>query len=107
MDRAFLTFQYLPSNAVRDKLGADLDRVAVLALRALLVNKRGIEVAHQQIRYREIDLAFSSRVTSAGELVLELDVGDPKFRDRVVLEDDIRKSWQARGLSGEPRRRPR
>jgi hypothetical protein len=82
----------IPSNAARQALGSDLAEVAVLAMRAILRNRRGIEVAHQQIRYRKRDFAFSSRIGARGDLIIELDLGDPKLSDRIVLEHELRRA---------------
>ncbi|KPH77810.1 MULTISPECIES: hypothetical protein [Bosea] len=84
-----------PSAAVRRLLGPALDTVAGLALRALL--RRSIEVAHQQIAYRSHDLAFSSRIGSLGDLIIEMDLGDPRLADRVIIEEDLRKAARANG----------
>jgi hypothetical protein len=92
MASAFLPIFVIPSNAARQALGSDLAKVAVLALKAILLNHKGIEVAHQQIRYRERDLAFSSRIGARGDLILELDMGDPKLSHRIILEDDLRRA---------------
>src|SRR5436853_6719823 len=92
MNRAYLPFLLFPSNAVRDLLGPDLTKVGVMALRAILQHRKGLEVAHQQIRYRRHDLAFSSRIGSKGDLILELDVGDPGLAHRLVLEEEVRSS---------------
>ena len=108
MNRAYLPFVLIPSHAARSLLGADLDKVGVLALRAILRHRKSLEVAHQQIRYRRHDLAFSSRIGSQGDLVLELDIGDPNLAGRLVLEEDLQRA--ARKAAGGPngaKRRPR
>jgi hypothetical protein len=92
MTRSFLPFIFVPSNAAARLLGRDSGEVAVLALRAILRNHKGLEVAHQQIRYRGHHLAFSSRITAGGELVVELDIGDARLEDRIVLEDELRSA---------------
>lgn len=89
MKRAFLPFKIVPTHAARNAVGRDLDAVAVLALRAILRHNKSLEVAHQQIRYRHLHLAFSSRVTSNGDLIIDLDVGDPRLADRLILEHDL------------------
>lgn len=101
--RAFLPFHVLPSEAVASRLGRDAERAAVLALKAILADHRQLEVAHQQIRYGGHQLAFSSHITSRGELVIELDVGDPSLEGRVVLEQDLRQA--ERRVAAERRRR--
>lgn len=92
------------SAAVRRLLGPALETVAGLALRALLTNRRSIEVAHQQITYRSHHLAFSSRIGNQGDLIIEMDVGDPRLAERVILEDDMRSAARANG-PGEDRTR--
>ncbi|WP_291821479.1 hypothetical protein [Bosea sp. (in: a-proteobacteria)] len=87
-----------PSVAVRRLLGPALDTVAGLALRALLMNRRSIEVAHQQIAYRSHHLAFSSRIGQQGDLIIEMDLGDPRLAERVIIEEDIRRAARANGL---------
>jgi hypothetical protein len=104
--RAFLPFIFLPSRTVTDALGRRAERAAVLAFRAIMKTHRQLEVAHQQIRYGDHHLAFSSRITGAGELVVELDIGDPRLEDRLVLEDAFREAGrQARGIARDGRRR--
>ena len=92
MNRAYLPFVLIPSHAARSLLGADLDKVGVLALRAILRHRKSLEVAHQQIRYRRHDLAFSSRIGERGDLVLELDIGDARLADRLILEEDLQRA---------------
>jgi hypothetical protein len=104
--RAFLPFHVLPSHAVTEKLGRRAERAAVLALRAILQNHRQVEVAHQQIQFCGHHLAFSSRITARGDLVIELDVGDPRLDGRIILEDDLRQAGRrVRGLANDSRRR--
>lgn len=103
--RAFLPFIVLPSHAVAEKLGRLTERAAVLALKAILQDHRQLEVAHQQIVYCGHRLAFSSRITGRGELVIELDIGDPGLEGRVILEDDLRRATRRlRGIAPEGRR---
>ena len=91
MARAFLPFYCFPSAAVSKLIGSDVDRVALLALRAMLLRTGTLEVAHQQIRYGGHDLAFSSRVNKAGDLVIDLDIGDEGLRNRIVLDVELRR----------------
>ena len=99
MRRALFPFQFLPTHRVVEILRGDISQVAVLALKAVL-NRRSLEVAHQQTVFRGHHFAFSSRVSQAGELYLELDVGDPRLGDRLVLEDELRKAGRRiRGIS--------
>ncbi len=104
--RAFLPFHVLPSHAVAEKLGRRTERAAVLALRAILQGHRQLEVAHQQIQYNGHRLAFSSRITARGDLVIELDLGDPRLEDRIILEDELKQAnRRMRGIAGDGRRR--
>ena len=95
MERASLPFLLIASPAARQTLGRDLHKVAVLAMQAMLRNGRGIEVALQQIDYRKRPIAFSSRVGQLGDLILELDIGDPSLSARLFLERDLRKAQAA------------
>lgn len=92
MDVASLPILLTASPAVREVLGRDLRRVAVLAVQAMLRHGRGLEVALQQIDYRSIPIAFSSRIGRLGDLILDLDIGDPSFGERIFLEADLRKA---------------
>jgi hypothetical protein len=107
MDRASLPFLLTASPIVREKLGRDLNRVAVLAVQAMLRHHKGVEVALQQIDYRKFPIVFSSRVGRFGDLILEMDVGDPALADRVFLEQDLRKAVAeaARTRAVAPKRR--
>src|SRR3569833_3449766 len=92
MERANLPFLLIASPAARVSLGRDLHKVAVMALQAILRNGRGVEVALQQIDYRKRPIAFSSRIGQMGDLILELDVGDPSLAGRLFLEQDFQKT---------------
>jgi hypothetical protein len=70
MPRAFLPFICVPTAAVRAAIGSSVEPVAVASLKAILRRGHGLNVAHQQIVFAGHDLAFSSRITSAGDLVL-------------------------------------
>lgn len=106
MQRASLPILMTATPAARALLGGDLAKVAVLALRAILQLRKGIEVAHQQVRYRKHQFAFSSRVGRYGDLILELDVGDPGLSDRVILEADLRDA-ERRTAAQNAREHPR
>jgi hypothetical protein len=92
MVRSKLPFSFHPSAAARETLGADLERVALMAVKAVLKNHKSVEVAHQQIRYGGHALAFSSRVTALGDLVVDIDVGDPRLAHHLILEDELRSA---------------
>ncbi|MEQ1718466.1 MAG: hypothetical protein ABL907_21195 [Hyphomicrobium sp.] len=90
MTRALLPFHFIATHSARAALGRDLESVAAIAVKTLLKNFKTVEVAFQLIDYGPHTLAVSSRVTTRGELVLELDIGDPRLARHVILEDDYR-----------------
>jgi hypothetical protein len=90
MKRAFFPIAYTASPSVIERIGPELNRAAILALRAILRNGRSLEVAHQQIRFAGLDLAFSSRISALGDLIVEFEIGDPRLANRVILEEDLR-----------------
>ena len=101
MDRAFLPILVIPTHAARRALGSNLQKVAVLAAKAIIRARKSLEVAHQQIRFAEHDLAFCSRIGAQGDLILELDVGDPRLGERIVLEEELQRAskrarWNSR-----------
>jgi hypothetical protein len=100
ISRAYLPFLFVPSAAVCVRLGRASVEAAVIALRAVLLNRKTVEVAHQQVRFRGVDLAFSSRITARGELVIDLDIGDPALSDRIILEEDLRRATRASRTKG-------
>jgi hypothetical protein len=104
MHRSFLPFLYQLSAAASRLLGRRSADAALLALKAILAHNRSLEVAHQQIRFAGHDFAFSSRVTANGELMVELDVGEPALEGRIVLEAELRAATRAvRGIAQEHR----
>jgi hypothetical protein len=103
MDVASLPILLTASPAVREVLGRDLRRVAVLAVQAMLRHGRGLEVALQQIDYRQHPIAFSSRIGRMGDLILELEMGNPALAERIFLEADLRKA-QAAATKARPQR---
>jgi len=106
MNRAYLPFIFNPAAVVVQALGPDAERVALLAVRAVLRHARALEVAHEQVTWRGQAFAFSSRISAAGELVIELDVGDPRLAHHIVLEDELRAvTRKVRGIAHEQRRR--
>ena len=104
MHRAHLPVLLFASPAAQALLGRDVAAVGVLALKAILRNRKGLEVAHQQIRYRKHALAFSSRIGHDGDVILDLDVGLPGLEKRLVLETELRR---AEHRLGEQRRNER
>ncbi len=94
MHTAHLPFVIIPTHQARNALGASLGKAAVLALRAILAHCKSLEVAHQQIRYGKHHLAFSSRVGSRGDLILEIDLGNPALDKRILTEDELRRAEQ-------------
>ena len=92
MDRVSLPFLLISTPAARAAAGRDLHNVAVLAFRAILERRVCVEIAHLQVRYRKHCFAVSSRIGRHGDMILELDVGDEKLGDRVILEADLRRA---------------
>lgn len=101
----FPIFVY-PSAEVRRSLGPDTDKVAALALRAVLKSRRSLEIAHQQVVWRSRHFAFSSRIGREGDLIVELELGDPRLEGRILLEDDMQRAAKAAREKGRPLRRP-
>jgi hypothetical protein len=99
MHRSALPFLFLPTHAASRLLGPHTSAAAVLALRAIIGRNKSLEVAHQQISFCGHELAFSSRVTESGELIVDLDIGNPRLADRIVLEDELRAAThKVRGI---------
>lgn len=92
MVRSDLPIYVYASQAARALIGPELERVARLAVKAIVSNRRTLEIAFQQIEYRKHWLALSSRVTSRGDIVVEVDVGDPSLGSRIILEDELRRA---------------
>ena len=109
MHRASLPILMTATPAAQKLLGPELLKVAVLAVQAILRHRRGIEVAHQQIRYRKHHFAFSSRIGRHGDLILDLDVGDPALETRIVIEADLARAERVQAMQreGERDHRPR
>ena len=107
MHRASLPILMTTSPAVRKLLGPELPKVAVLAVQAILRHRRGIEVAHQQIRYRKHQFAFSSRIGRHGDLILDLDIGDPALENRLIIEADLARAERQSAAKREEDRPPR
>lgn len=101
MQRAYFPIIYSASPAVVQRTGPGLHRAVILALRAILKHGRSLEVAHQQIRFNGLDLAFCSRISSQGDLIIELDVGDERRSGLIILEDELRTAERkARKIPG-------
>lgn len=92
--------------AAAARLGPALERVAIAAFKAMIKRHGRLEIAHQQISYLGHDLAFSSRISGAGDLIIEFDVGDPNLANRIVFEDDLRQAHRnIRGIRSSRRER--
>ena len=91
MDRVSLPFLLIATPAARALAARDLHTVAILAFGAIL-QKRSVEIAHLQVRYRKHAFAVSSRIGRYGDMILEIDAGDPKLGGRVILEADLRQA---------------
>ncbi len=101
MQRAYFPIIYSVSPAVVQKTGPELRLAVILALRAILKYSRSLEVAHQQIRFKGHNLAFCSRVSGHGDLIIELDIGDERLSDRIILEEELRLAERkVRRISG-------
>lgn len=97
MARALLPFYVHASQPARELLGVHLEKAAIAAIRAVIKNQRGVEIAFQQINYAGRCLALSSRVTRAGDIVIDLDIGNPALDGHVILETEmIRAERKAR-----------
>ncbi len=109
MPRASLPILMTASPAVKKLLGPELPKVAVLAVQAILRQRRGIEVAHQQIGSRKHHSAFSSRIGRHGDLILDIDVGNPALENRIVIEADLARAERMSAANREQEydRRPR
>ena len=107
MHRASLPILMTATPAVQKLLGPELPKVAVLAMQAILRQRRAIEIAHQQIRYRKHHVAFSSRIGRHGDLILDLDVGNPALANRIVIEADLRRAERAHAAQRDGERDPR
>lgn len=95
MPHAYLPFAFFPSRAVVSALGGELERAAVAAVRAVLQRQATLEIAHQQITWRGHTLAFSTRIGTRGDLIVDLDIGDPNLGERIIIEDDLRTAIKA------------
>lgn len=105
MRRSSLPFLFLPTHSASRLLGPQAAEAAVLALKAIIARNKSLEVAHQQISFCGHHLAFSSRVTVAGDLIVDLDIGQPGLADRIVLEHELRAATrQVRGVAPEWRK---
>jgi hypothetical protein len=92
---AFLPFDLVPTHAAASALGRALDRIEVLALCAALRHRCSLVAARQQIASSDRHLAFSTRITAQGDLVMEMDPGDPRLPRQPVLEDELRRASRA------------
>ncbi|MDE1993327.1 MAG: hypothetical protein KGI75_12560 [Rhizobiaceae bacterium] len=91
MQKNYLPISIYPSTALHRIIGPDFEKIAGLALREVLKNRRSLEIAHQQVAWKNLTIAFSSRITTSGNLIIELDIGDPRLKDRIILEEDMHK----------------
>jgi hypothetical protein len=82
----------IATHAARHALGSNVRKVAAAAIKAVLKNGRSLEIAHQQIRFGQHDVAFCSRIGSLGDLIVELDIGDPRLSNRIIHEEDLRRA---------------
>jgi hypothetical protein len=95
MARIHLPFHCVGTPDLMVRLGTDLTPVAQAATRALFRASGNLEIAHQQIVFAGIDVAFSARLNRDGDLVVTLGLGAPHLADRIVLEADLRRAHEA------------
>lgn len=110
MDRVSLPFLLISTPAARAAAGRDLHNVAVLAFREILGKRSHIEIAHLQVSYRKHCFAVSSRVGRHGDMIIEIDIGNPALEGRVIFDADLRSAelqQRAREREERPARRPR
>jgi hypothetical protein len=101
MKRAFFPFRFVSSHALSQALGCDLEPIAVAAVRAVLRQNKSFAVAHQQIEVGQHHVALSTRVTEAGDLIVDLELGDPRLAKRLITEEDLNRAMeQSRVKSG-------
>lgn len=94
MNQAYFPFRFSASQALVDLFGNDLRAIALLALQAVFKNEKGLEVAHQQVTFRDHTIALSTRITPAGLPVISMELGTPGLTDRVILEEELRGAQQ-------------
>lgn len=104
MNQAYYPFRFSASQAVVDVFGHDLRTIALLSLQAVFRNRKGLEVAHQQVSFRDHTIALSTRISPAGVPVLYMELGTPGLTDRVILEEELRAAHERRRRVN-PRRR--
>lgn len=91
MQKHHLPISIFVSPSLRKILKQDADLVAGKALNAILRDNRSLEIAHQQFRWKSTPVVFSSRVTLSGYLIIDMDIGDERLANRIVLEKDFRQ----------------
>ncbi len=92
MPRALFPIIYSVSPAAIRSVGGDVSQAVILALRAMLKRGGPLEIAHQQISFQGQHLSFCSRITARGDLVIELDLGDARLANRIILEEDLKRA---------------
>lgn len=108
MAKALFPIHVYATPAAAEALGPHWTAAAIKAFRAAILNGQGLAIAHQQITWGDKDVAFSVRVTVAGDVVIDFDIGSAALRDRVVLEDELRRSARTiRGISDDRKRSDR
>jgi hypothetical protein len=83
------------SPSLRTILKSQTEAVAGRALNEILKQNKSLEIAHQQFRWGSTPIVFSSRVSQAGYLIIDMDIGDERLSKRIVFEDDLRSRIQA------------
>ena len=95
MDRAYFPFLLFVSPALRKALGTNLQLAANNIVHAMLEHGRGREIAHQQLSFGKVEVAFSARVGKWGDLIVEMDLSTPALRDRRFFERELRSAEAA------------
>ena len=101
MNQSHFPFRFSASQELVELFGAQLRTLAPVAMLAVLKNKKGLEVAHQQVSFRDHTIALSTRISPSGVPVLNMELGVPGLTDRVILEEELREAHQR----NRPRRR--
>ena len=76
-------------------------------MRTLLLRRKSVEVACLQLEYKGAPIVFSSRIGKQGDIILEMEMGDPRLALREVEEDQLRDAEldMREKLRVEPRQR--
>jgi len=87
--RTFASIRYVPTAAARSVFGDRLGVIAGAAFRAIVKEKKGLDIAHLQFRLRKDLVAIRSRATRNGEVEIEIDVGNEKLPAVSFTEEEL------------------